>query len=229
MTLCTRIRLAGLECDVEDISLADIAFEEDGKTYLQAEIKKYADMLASIKDQRYFQQSASMEISDVPFTFYLVVVPGHLSQFTDDEQKKVEHALTHLQLTGNIDSSHIGTIFLTSEDPIFSWIYYVSQKLRPSGLEAPLSKHVKHVFTSKNSSRTQRDVFKEQLCRINEVSEKRSKILVDRFENMSNLIHFLETHTEREILTELLSIGINCSCGTMLMRQILTNEQICNK
>jgi ERCC4-type nuclease len=112
--LLARLRESGLDAEKLDIAVCDVAFVKDGKTYVQAELKTLRDMIASIGDCRYHEQSASMSESGVPFTFYLIR-GCRAGDLTSHEQVSLEHSLTRVQLSASKPQgkyTHIATVYL---------------------------------------------------------------------------------------------------------------------
>lgn len=214
---------------IHPLAVADVAFVWDDKTYVQAEFKSLPDMLASIRDGRYQQQSAALEESGVPFTFW--VVHGFMtpSNVCVEEQVKVQHALTRLQLTGPASSRHLCVVYLTTEDPLPDWIAYVFRCLSQQNpalddrVMAPLSQRIAHSFTSKAGQRSQADVFAEQLCRIDGVGNTKSRQLASAFPSMSVLIGRLQSCTTAQEVTALLGVGT--SVARSVYHQLLSSEE----
>ena len=238
--LVARLVEAGISANTHDLAVCDIVFELDRKTYVQAEIKTQRDLLASITvDCRYHEQTASMSVSGVPYTFYLLrgyrAGPGILNA----EQIKIEHAMTRAQLSGSLNATqqstrtHIGMIPLTSEDGVFSWIQYVHKNLvedpvLTDGVLAPLTDNVKHAFGSKPANRDQSRVYAEMLSRITGIAIEKARALSRVYPTMSILIEFLhQCETPAEIVKSFsaLKIGLGKKAAEHVYVQLLRNDE----
>lgn len=103
LVLVSRLLEVGIPAERYDIPVCDIAITRNGRTYVQAEMKTQRDLVQSIvTDCRYHEQSASMSISGVPFTYYLL--HGYRAGFgiSTEDQVKVEHAMTRVQLSSSL-------------------------------------------------------------------------------------------------------------------------------
>lgn len=223
-----------------DIDVCDIVFVKNGQTYVQAEMKSQRDLLASItSDCRYHEQTASMSVSSVPYTFYLL--HGYKAPFGifDMEQVKIEHAMTRVQLSASLKAAeacnrtHIGLVPLTSRDALFSWIKYVHKNLvedptLTDGVFAPLTDNVKHAFGTKPSNRDQSRVYVEQLSRITGIADEKAKEIAKAFPSMSQLLTFLRKCETPKELTKFLSslkVGLGKKAAEMMYKQLLSQEE----
>jgi hypothetical protein len=238
--LVGRLEAAGIRATRHDVPLCDIVFVLGGKTFVQAELKSQRDLLASITvDCRYHEQTASMSVSGVPYTFYLVhgYRPG--GGVFDAEQCKLEHAITRVQLSGSLNAAtqsgrtHIGLVPLTSQDGVFSWIQYVHKNLvedpvLTDGVLAPLTENVKHAFGTKPANRGQARVYVEQISRITGIADEKAKVLAKAFPTMCMLLDFLRgCETPKEIVKRLsaMKVGLGKKAAEMLYTQLLSAEE----
>lgn len=103
LVLVSRLLEEGISAERYDIPVCDIAIVKGDRTYVQAELKTQRDLVQSIvTDCRYHEQTASMSVSGVPFTFYLL--HGYKAAFgiSVDDQVKVEHGMTRAQLSSSL-------------------------------------------------------------------------------------------------------------------------------
>ena len=243
--LVQRLEAAGISASTHDLSLCDIVFVRDGKTYVQAECKSPRDLLASITvDCRYHEQTASMSVSRVPYTFYLLhgYRPG--SGIFDAEQVKIEHAMTRVQLSGSLNAAqqsetsrtrtHIGMVPLTSQDAVFSWVQYVHKNLvedpvLTDGVLAPLTENVKHAFGSKPANRGQYRVYEEMLSRVTGIAEEKARAVAKAYPTMTSLLDFLRgCETPKEVVKSFsaLKVGLGKKAAEHMYTQLLgTDEQ----
>ena len=222
LVLVSRLLEEGIPAERYDIPVCDIAIVKGDRTYVQAEMKTQRDLVQSIvTDCRYHEQTASMSVSGVPFTFYLL--HGYKAAFgiSMEDQVKVEHGMTRAQLSssiakvqlspsesdseqfpltddepGNIPRTHIGCIPITSPDGVFLWIKYVYRNLvedpqLSDGIFAPLTENVKHAFGSKPAARSQHQVYVEQLSRLTGIGEEKAREIAKWFPSMGRLLDFL--------------------------------------
>jgi len=241
--LVQRLQTAGISARTHDLALCDIVFVRDGKTYLQAELKSPRDLLASITtDCRYHEQTASMSVSGVPYTFYLLhgYRPG--SGIFDAEQVKIEHAMTRVQLSGSLNAvqqqseasrTHIGMVPLTSQDGVFSWIQYVHKNLvedpvLTDGILAPLTENVKHAFGSKPANRSQSRVYEEMLSRVTGIAEEKARALSKTYPTMTLLLDFLRgCDTPKEVVKSFsaLKVGLGKKAAEHVYVQLLASDE----
>ena len=240
--LVQRLEVAGISANTHDLALCDIVFVKNGKTYVQAECKSQRDLLASITvDCRYHEQTASMSVSGVPYTFYLLhgYRPG--SGIFDAEQVKIEHAMTRVQLSGSLNAAqqsettrtHIGMVPLTSQDGVFSWIQYVHKNLvedpvLTDGVLAPLTDNVKHAFGSKPANRGQSRVYEEMLSRVTGIAEEKARAVAKVYPTMSLLLDFLRgCQTPKEVVKSFsaLKVGLGKKAAEHVYVQLLGSDE----
>lgn len=235
-----RLVQGGVCAEEYNLDLCDVAFVKDSKTYVHAEIKKHADLLASIgTDYRYHEQSASMGESCVPYCFYLLEGFRHPPNTTADDQRRIEHAMTRVQLSGPLGQvdgpasskrCHIAAIPLGSPDGVVSWICYVYRNLveDPSvsdGVFAPLCENVRHTFGSKPAKRDQSRVYIEQLTRLSGISDNKAKSIADVFPSMSRLTEFLASADKPSTIADRLQSGLGMKAAEMLYTQMLAPDE----
>jgi ERCC4-type nuclease len=219
-----------------DVEVADIVMTRGDRTYVHAEIKKASDMLASITDCRYHEQSAAMAESRVPFTVYLVEDYRAPCRFSPADETKIQHALTRLQLSGPMNTgsrSHIGVVYLTTPTALVDWIVYVHKNLvedpaTTDGIFAPLSSRVKHNFGTKPSRRDQARVYVEMLSRVSGLAEDKAKALAAVYPSMSALTAWLRgAQTQSEMVAHLrgLKIGLADKAAEALYTQLLAPSE----
>lgn len=240
LELVARLNGAGIAAARHDIPLCDVAFVKNGKMYVQAEMKNQRDLVASITtDCRYHEQTASMSVSGVPYTFYLVSGYKTGAGMFELDQVKIEHAMTRVQLSGSLnvamqsDRTHIGFVPLTSRDGVFSWIRYVHKNLvedpkLTDGVLAPLTENVKHAFGTKPANRDQHRVYVEQLSRITGIGEEKAKEIAKVFPTMCGLLDFLRAcETPKTLVAHFTSLkaGLGRKACEMLYRQLLGTDE----
>lgn len=231
------LRSRGIVAQKTDLQVADVAFTRNDMTYVQAEIKKARDMVASITDCRYHEQSAAMAEVRVPFNFYLIMGYKPPDAFGAGDESKVQHALTRLQLSGPMNLgnvSHLGVVYLTSPESLIEWITYVHKNLvddpeRTTGVFAPLSSRVKHNFGTKPAHRGQARVYIEMLSRVTGIAEDKAKALTLHFPTMSLLLTWLrEAASQEDIVTHLkgLKTGLADKAAESLYTQLLSPQEM---
>jgi ERCC4-type nuclease len=235
--LVSRLEMCGISATRTDMPVCDVAFVYADRTHVHAEIKSYSDLLASIKDGRYREQSASMAHSGVPFTFYLIrgcIAPPGVSP---EEQTKLQHAMTRVQLSGPLPvtphRTHMATIYLTTSDGVFGWIKYVhgillSDPIEAGGVVAPLSDTLRHEFGSKAGARTQAKVYGEMLGRLSGVGPEKARAVASSFPSMARLIEWLRSHTSQaDLVTALrmLNPGLADRVAERLYTEILMPDE----
>lgn len=243
--LVERLGAAGISAARRDIELCDVAFVTNGKTYVHAELKNHRDFLASIStDCRYQEQTASMAEALVPFTFYLLQGYTAPPRTADDEQRKIQHALTRLQLSSSIAAvtalpeisrkrTHIAAVPLTTKDGLYEWIVYVHKNLVDApeltdGVFAPLCDNVKHNYGTKPANRDQRRVYVEQLCRVTGIAEEKAKAIAIAYPSLRRLLEFLQSATDAKALVEAfrdLKVGMAHKGVENLYKQLLAPDE----
>lgn len=239
-SLISRLKAADIQAERHDVPLCDVVFTKNGKTYVQAELKTHRDLLASITtDFRYHEQTASMSVSKVPYTFYLLHDYKAACGVFDVDQRKIEHAMTRVQLSGSLNAAHegkrthIGMVPLTSQDGVFAWIQYVHKHLvdDPSltdGVFAPLTENVKHAFGTKPANRDQGRVYVEQLSRITGIADEKAKEIAKAFPTMLKLLTFLQNcQTPKEIVKffSAKKVGLGKKAAQMMYMQLLGPDE----
>ena len=219
-----RLCALGVAAERGHLEVADVAFQRDDRTVAQAEFKTVADMLASIQDCRYHEQAAALEASGVPLSFYVIHGMRAPPNVSEEEQLKLEHAMTRVQGS----SPGIATVYLTSQGGRVAWIRYVAQKLAEGatagadavgGTMAPLSEHVRHNFGSKPAGRDQAAVYVQQLGRITGISERRAQAIAARWPSWGALVEFLRGVESYAALLETMR-GLGCGLGPEAVRRI---------
>jgi ERCC4-type nuclease len=221
-----------------DLQVCDVAFVRDGRTYVHAEMKKYTDLVASVKDCRYHEQSAAMAEARVPYTFYLVRDIRPPPMVTQPEQIAVQHAMTRVQLSGPLPSSptrtHMATVYMTADESFLQWIIYVHKILvddpqATDGVVAPLCEHVVHSFGTKPSGRDQRRVHVEMLSRISGIGYEKARSLGLVFPSMKRLLDWLMSLSSSQDLMDSLrlkNLSLTTTAARAMYTQLLdTDEQ----
>ena len=213
---------------MQDIPVGDVIFRKGDKVYVQAEIKQYQDLLASVVDGRYHQQAAAMQESGVPFSFFLVFGVKPPSHVTDSEQKRAEHAMTRVQLASSTTSRHIAVLYLTSTNALVSWIEYVCRVLQESISEkdtliAPLCTRIAHRYTSKSSSRGTTTVYKQMLSCVRGMGQKTVERVEQKFPTIPQLVDFLSSSSDATSLADVLKneCGVNQATFIELYQSLL--------
>jgi hypothetical protein len=249
LVLAARLHGVGIPAERYDIPVCDIAIVKGDRTYVQAELKTQRDLVQSIvTDCRYHEQTASMSISGVPFTFYLL--HGYKAAFgvSLDDQVKVEHGMTRAQLSSSLSKvrdlfsdgepssiprTHIGCIPITSPDGVFSWIQYVYKNLAEDpeiadGVFAPLTDNVKHAFGSKPAARAQVQVYVEQLSRLTGIGEEKAREIARWFPSMGRLLDFLRgCESSKQLVKHFTSLkaGLGPKACERMYTQLLSSEE----
>ena len=229
-----RLVARGISAARRDLPLADVAFVHDGKTYVHAEFKTVADMVASIKDGRYRAQSAALEEAGVPYTFYMVhglLMPG----IDSTQQQSVQHALTRLQLTGNVSTTaatqrtHLSVVPISTPDGLHDWIVYVYENLvgDPSiadAVTAPLSDRIQHAYVAKKRVREQDEVFEEQMARLSGIGPKRARCITAACPTMTRLMETLHKSSSVKDLLQAIP-GLGPQSAALLYTQMLAPDE----
>lgn len=208
--LAEQLRVRHVNAEVKNIEVSDICFVHGGKTYIQAEIKGAKDFLSSIKDCRYYEQSASIAESQVPFNFYLVKDFRSPPGIDLQEDTVLQHAVTRLQLSGamnvtNPSRCHIAVVYITTVNGIMEWVHYVSQHVVTTplnGVFAPLSENVRHNYGSKPRHRRQHDVWVEMLARVSGISVVKARRIASYHPSMASMVKLLESVDSEASLIE---------------------------
>lgn len=231
--LVERLKQDTIDAAKSNLEVCDISFVWGDRTFVQAELKTLRDMVASITDCRYYEQSAAMSESKVPFTFYLIHgarAPGLL----EEEQVKLQHAMTRVQASGQMSSeTHISTVYITSRDGIFEWIRYVYKKLQSDPenhgrIMAPLTEQVRHNFGSKPANRSQSRVYIEQLSRLTGIGEDKARSIAKRWSSFSVLCSFLRECVDQTTLIrelQILKCGLGSHAAKSLYLQTLSDDE----
>ena len=181
------------------LPLGDIVFVNDeGNDFLIIERKSLSDLIASIKDGRYNEQSYRLIHSSGLYRHHIVyLIEGGFAQLTNPSEKKMVYsAMTSLQFFKGFSLIKTTSIYETAD-----WILYNANKLfasfkKGSQLWTPESSsnndtpsnYCSVVKKTKKDNITPENIGEILLCQIPGISSVSAVSIMKKFQTISNLI-----------------------------------------
>ena len=179
------------------ITLGDIHFVNDEKEVLIIERKSLSDLIASIKDGRYEEQSYRLINSSGMYRSHIVyIIEGGLSQLINPVEKKMVYsAMNTLQFIKGFSVVKTSSINETAE-----WICFNAHKLEKhigKGLypwtpgtssNETVANYCSVVKKTKKDNITPENIGEILLCQIPGISSVSAISIMKKFQTISNLI-----------------------------------------
>ena len=181
------------------LPLGDIVFVNDeGNDFLIIERKSLSDLIASIKDGRYNEQSYRLIHSSGLYRHHIVyLIEGGFAQLTNPSEKKMVYsAMTSLQFFKGFSLIKTTSIYETAD-----WILYNANKLfaslkKGSELWTPESSsnndtpsnYCSVVKKTKKDNITHENIGEILLCQIHGIISVSAVSIMKKFQTISNLI-----------------------------------------
>ena len=181
------------------LPLGDIVFVNDeGNDFIIIERKSLSDLIASIKDGRYNEQSYRLIHSSGLYRHHIVyLIEGGFAQLTNPSEKKMVYsAMTSLQFFKGFSLIKTTSIYETAD-----WILYNANKLfaslkKGSELWTPESSsnndtpsnYCSVVKKTKKDNITPENIGEILLCQIPGISSVSAVSIMKKFQTISNLI-----------------------------------------
>jgi len=187
---------SSIEYHTKQLDLGDIVFESEKNTII-IERKTHNDLISSIKDGRYEEQSLRLSHSNLPNHHIIYLIEGKLNS-NSKEKKTIISAITSLLiykgfsvLCTNSQQETALLIFqmfkkLTKD---ISKPYYYSPSTDNLEKEKCYSEVIKKV---KKENVSPENISEIMLCQIPNVSSTISKIVINKFGNIRSLCKELE-------------------------------------
>jgi len=188
------------------LPLGDVLITRDDQPFLILERKTLNDLLASIKDGRYEEQSYRLiHSSQLPPHNIVYIIEGILSQISPMDKKIVYSAITSLNVFKGFSVIRTSSIQETAELVIAMtnkverdldrgkqpWTMAPTNSEDPSSLGAGES-YCSVVKKVKKENITQQNIGEIMLCQIPSVSSVYAVSIMQKYETLAKLIHALE-------------------------------------
>ena len=201
--------------ELKNLEIGDIIFlDDDDNIVLIFERKSISDLISSIKDGRYSEQS--FRLQEYPLhnhnIFYLI--EGSLlnsrKQYNETIQKTVYSAMFSLSYSKGFSLLHTSSLVETAEfiiyffqkivkdksiKPFYQNINPINNTIQQETVENGESKknedsndYVSHIKTSKKSHITKENISEIMLSQIQNVSINTAKCIINEYNNIENLI-----------------------------------------
>ena len=188
------------------LPLGDIVFVNDeGNDFIIIERKSLSDLIASIKDGRYNEQSYRLIHSSGLYRHHIVyLIEGGFAQLTNPSEKKMVYsAMTSLQFFKGFSLIKTTSIYETAD-----WILYNANKLfaslkkgtelwtpeSSSNNDTP-SNYCSVVKKTKKDNITPENIGEILLCQIPGISSVSAISIMKKFQTISNLIDSVKSDT----------------------------------
>jgi ERCC4-type nuclease len=209
--------------ELKNLEIGDIIFlDENNNIVLIFERKSISDLISSIKDGRYSEQS--FRLQEYPLhnhnIFYLI--EGSLlnsrKQYNETIQKTVYSAMFSLSYSKGFSLLHTSGVVETAEfiiyffqkiikdksikpfyqntNPINNTIEEETVKTNESNKNENNNDYVSHIKTSKKSHITKENISEIMLSQIPNVSINTAKCIINEYNNIENLIKNLRENSE---------------------------------
>lgn len=209
--------------ELKNLEIGDIIFlDDDDNIVLIFERKSISDLISSIKDGRYSEQS--FRLQEYPLhnhnIFYLI--EGSLlnsrKQYNETIQKTVYSAMFSLSYSKGFSLLHTTSLVETAEfiiyffqkivkdksikpfyqntNPINNTIEEETVKTNESNKNEDNNDYVSHIKTSKKSHITKENISEIMLSQIPNVSINTAKCIINEYNNIENLIKNLRENSE---------------------------------
>lgn len=209
--------------ELKNLEIGDIIFLDDyDNIVLIFERKSISDLISSIKDGRYSEQS--FRLQEYPLhnhnIFYLI--EGSLlnsrKQYNETIQKTVYSAMFSLSYSKGFSLLHTSGVVETAEfiiyffqklvkdksiKPFYQNINPINNTIQQEIIETNESKknednndYVSHIKTSKKSHITKENISEIMLSQIPNVSINTAKCIINEYNNIENLIKNLRENSE---------------------------------
>lgn len=209
--------------ELKNLEIGDIIFlDDDDNIVLIFERKSISDLISSIKDGRYSEQS--FRLQEYPLhnhnIFYLI--EGSLlnsrKQYNETIQKTVYSAMFSLSYSKGFSLLHTSGVVETAEfiiyffqklvkdksiKPFYQNINPINNTIQQEIIETNESKknennndYVSHIKTSKKSHITKENISEIMLSQIPNVSINTAKCIINEYNNIENLIKNLRENSE---------------------------------
>lgn len=183
--LAEEIRSFNIETKVDNLAICDYWYYEttahltvfrltkEGKVWCGVERKKLADLLSSIQDGRYKDQTSRILKAGIPHSFFLVV--GSIEALDGPDSQKVQHAMLHLQMYQNIKVAYVPHVGFVK--PFFVKMHqYLCEDPSLERFSYPLIENLQNICRKRKLD-THKDVFPAQLMCIHGVSEGKATVI----------------------------------------------------
>ena len=215
------------------LPLGDIVFVNDeGNDFIIIERKSLSDLIASIKDGRYNEQSYRLIHSSGLYRHHIVyLIEGGFAQLTNPSEKKMVYsAMTSLQFFKGFSLIKTTSIYETAD-----WILYNANKLfaslkkgtelwtpeSSSNNDTP-SNYCSVVKKTKKDNITPENIGEILLCQIPGISSVSAISIMKKFQTISNLIDSVKSDTSclNDIICE--TKGKQRKLGKNVIQNIVT-------
>jgi ERCC4-type nuclease len=224
--------------DKQQLPIGDVLIQDnEGKTVVIIERKAMADLLASIKDGRYEEQSHRLMYStDIPRHHIMYILEGNIQFLNPNERKIVFSAMTSLNMLKGFSVIRTMNLQETAD-----FIMNLSEKMerdigkgkkpyylesQTSSEEQPIKSYSELVKTVKKDNITPENIGEILLCQIPGISSVTAKVILQKFGgSFSKMCQEITTNTNPvELFKDIVlekdgkTRKINKTCGENIVR-----------
>lgn len=179
------------------LALGDVVIKNKDTEICIIERKTLQDLLASIKDGRYEEQSHRLlHASNLPANQIVYIIEGVMSQLQTSQKQLVYSSMTSLSLYKGFSVIRTSSVQETAE-----FIMAMTNKIKRNSqkgtcLNTPVEKPAYETLTKrvKKENVTHENIMHIMLCQIPSVSNIIGSVLVSKFQTLSNFIKELENN-----------------------------------
>jgi ERCC4-type nuclease len=227
-----------IPAEKQQLPIGDVLLQDnEGKTIIIIERKAIADLLASIKDGRYEEQSHRLMYStDIPRHHIMYILEGNIQFLNPNERKIVFSAMTSLNMLKGFSVIRTMNLQETAD-----FIMNLSEKMErdiekgknPYYLESqtpsqdqPIKSYSELVKTVKKDNITPENIGEILLCQIPGISSVTAKVILQKFGgSFSKMCQEITTNTNPvELFKDIVlekdgkTRKINKTCGENIVR-----------
>lgn len=224
--------------ETQQLPIGDVLIQDnEGKTMIIIERKSIADLLASIKDGRYEEQSHRLMYStDIPRHHIMYILEGNIQFLNPNERKIVFSAMTSLNIIKGFSVIRTMNLQETAD-----FIINLSEKMerdiekgkKPYYLESqinvqeqPIKSYCELVKTVKKDNITPENIGEILLCQIPGISSVTAKVILQKFDgSFTKMCKEITTNTNPvELFKDIVlekdgkTRKINKTCGENIVR-----------
>jgi ERCC4-type nuclease len=208
------IAFQNIQLKIENLHIGDIIIEIDGKPFIMIERKQISDLLSSLKDGRYAEQSFRLNESAHHNHNIMYLIEGNINKFNKHKNTIYSSILSlnfykgfSLMNTISIDESAFficNSVIKISKNEKDNKPPFYSNTINPinenvsnsENIEMPIKTsdkdYVKAIKTIKKNNINTNNISEIMLCQIPGVSPNVALIIMKDFHNIYNLINCLK-------------------------------------
>jgi ERCC4-type nuclease len=241
------IEKMGQYVEKQQLPLGDVVLQkENGETYLIFERKTLSDLLASVKDGRYEEQSHRLMYSTtIPRHHIFYIIEGNL-QFLQPYEKKLVHSVISsislykgFSVLKTLNSSETAEMILSLYEKINKnnekgKVPYYLTDTTPSDGHPEMKSYSEFVKTVKKDNITPENISEILLCQIPGISSVTSQAIIQKFDgSFSKMCEEINSSDEPLLLFKDIVLEkdgkkrkINKNCGENIVKYLQCKKEI---